>query len=69
MPNKKVKVLIEVDESEIFRSVENVGVDPLNPHKDLYEPVVTNVFVIGKQTNGYPVRVDIIDIVDMESLQ
>jgi len=62
------KVTINVDEKEIFRSVENMGVDPLNPHKDLYEPVVTNVFITGKDKNGNQVRVDIIDLVDMESV-
>ena len=64
-----MKVTINVDEQEIFRSMENLGADNIYPEKDRLQPVVTNVFVTGKDNNGNKVRVDIIDSVDMESIE
>ncbi len=63
------KVIINVHDKDIFRLSESVDVNPNNPSKDLIEDVVTNVFVIGTDRNGLKVRVDIIDSVDLESIE
>jgi hypothetical protein len=63
------KITINVDEQEIFRSEENLGADNIYPEKDRMQPVVTNVFITGKDKNGNQVRVDIIDSVDLESIE
>lgn len=67
MPFQKVTIIVH--SKDIFRKSESIDVHPHNPNKDLIQDVVTEVFIVGTDMNGNKVRVNIIDSVDLESIE